>query len=263
MINKMPPKKAPAKKTGTKSPAKKAVSKSPIRRAVKKVPVKKSGAKPPTKKIAKSPTKEVTTTKHLKDVLPKQVPKDIRDLTGKYMHNDIRKEAALFYDAVIPFIANPRYMPKDLFIDNITEDFVKLYGESFKDFLEKNRASIIDGCDYLKMAHKIFDLLAPNHDEWEDIQQACRTFLANILTQWAYKEKFIKKKDIELVIKYLASLREDDDLECTEDEYDPNDYIYPTYYPRKGLRKYDDVLLGDDTDDSDSDYDSDDDDSDD
>jgi hypothetical protein len=164
----MPPKKVARKSPSDKTSSKKVVksTKSPVKKVVKstKSPVKKvvKSTKSPSKKVVKSTKspvkKEVTTAKHLRDVIPKGVPKDISDTVGKFLHSEIREGAEKFYDDIIPTFINSYFISKDYFVEKIINWFLDNVGETFEDFLVKYQDEIkIEGSEVINNIAYLFD----------------------------------------------------------------------------------------------------------
>jgi len=204
----MPPKKAAAK---AKSPPKKAVSKA---------------KSPPKKAVAKSAgsSKKVTTSKDLRNVIPKVVPTDIVNLTKNYLYPEWREAAKYIYDNALDKIINPKLVDEEFFIENLTELLIKTYGKTFKDFMKKFGKTIKEnGSDADVDIHaNLFKLVTPPAEKnvwvetfWDtNISSELMDAVVNALALMSEREGYFKigkKKPYNALSDYYVELMEENE----------------------------------------------------
>jgi hypothetical protein len=157
------------------------------------------------------------TPSNLRSLFPRQIPKDIVNLVDEYMFNDIREAVKnLIYSRVSSAIKS-ELMTEKLFIERVTERFVKKVGNCFKEFIEKYQSVIMDdGSDVLHddLLHDVHEIiwfvLYPESDyaySFGGLIPIANVFNQKVLTKMGGDEGYFSGGDTRALFEYLNTLR--------------------------------------------------------
>jgi hypothetical protein len=153
------------------------------------------------------------TPSELKDLFPKQVPKDIINLIDEIIFGHIREAAKSILYAHIVGIINSDLIPEKYFVEKITEGFVEKNGNCFKEFLEKYDVEIKledGGRNILYNVHESIMLLICSKNVYDNsfkgLSNEVDIFIHTVLIKMGNDENYLLKKYYFVLENYLDSL---------------------------------------------------------